>query len=158
MAHVSNPSHILSCTFQGIFQEGGIDLRAFQRVGVRGNLSRKLTRLMTQGISLHPVLSSGAMDNKHLQTQQLTCIRCQPLIGYLIDIKVLQNCIETNVGNLTFDVCGAKWTALNISDVAFLFLSAESDTREYSMANQRVQLMLSFFSIYRRHSRRQSAF
>ncbi|KAK3813685.1 MAG: hypothetical protein JOS17DRAFT_453596 [Linnemannia elongata] len=55
----------------GIFQEGGIDLRAFQRVGVRGNLSRKLTRLMTQ--------------------------------GYLIDIKVLQNCIETNVGNLTFD-------------------------------------------------------
>ncbi|KAG9070276.1 hypothetical protein KI688_009613 [Linnemannia hyalina] len=54
----------------GIFQ-GSIDLRAFQRVGVRGNLSRKLTRLMTQ--------------------------------GYLIDIKVLQDCIETNVGNLTFD-------------------------------------------------------
>ncbi|KAG0208762.1 hypothetical protein BGX28_000383 [Mortierella sp. GBA30] len=55
----------------GIFQEGGIDLRAFQRVGVRGNLSRKITRLMTQ--------------------------------GYLIDIKVLQDCIQTNVGNLTFD-------------------------------------------------------
>ncbi|KAF9902530.1 hypothetical protein BX616_001909, partial [Lobosporangium transversale] len=54
-----------------IFEEGGIDLRAFQRVGVRGNLSRKITRLMTE--------------------------------GYLIDIKVLQECIQTNVGNLTFD-------------------------------------------------------
>ncbi|KAG0367355.1 hypothetical protein BGZ54_003984 [Gamsiella multidivaricata] len=55
----------------GIFEEGGIDLSAFQRVGVRGNLSRKMTRLMTQ--------------------------------GYLIDIKVLEDCIYTNVGNLTFD-------------------------------------------------------
>ncbi|KAG0029368.1 hypothetical protein BGZ82_007987 [Podila clonocystis] len=54
-----------------IFLEGGIDLRAFQKVGVRGNLSRKITRLMTE--------------------------------GYLIDIKVLQDCIQTNVGNLTFD-------------------------------------------------------
>jgi TAG lipase/lysophosphatidylethanolamine acyltransferase len=54
-----------------IFEEGGIDLSAFQRVGVRGSLSRKFTRLMTE--------------------------------GYLIDIKVLQNCIQTNVGNLTFD-------------------------------------------------------
>ncbi|KAF9957419.1 hypothetical protein BGZ72_001844 [Mortierella alpina] len=55
----------------GIFHEGGIDLRAFQRVGLRGNLSRKITRLMTQ--------------------------------GYLIDIKVLQECIQKNVGDLTFD-------------------------------------------------------
>ncbi|KAF9428557.1 hypothetical protein BGZ94_001948 [Podila epigama] len=54
-----------------IFLEGGIDLRAFQKVGVRGNLARKFTRLMTE--------------------------------GYLIDIKVLQDCIQTNVGNLTFD-------------------------------------------------------
>ncbi|KAK3814183.1 MAG: acyl transferase/acyl hydrolase/lysophospholipase [Benniella sp.] len=54
-----------------IFEEGGIDLSAFQRVGARGSLSRKFTRLMTE--------------------------------GYLIDIKVLQNCIQTNVGNLTFD-------------------------------------------------------
>ncbi|KAG0050770.1 hypothetical protein BGZ83_004459 [Gryganskiella cystojenkinii] len=55
----------------GVFEEGGIDLRAFSRVGNRGNLSRKFTRLMTQ--------------------------------GYLIDIKVMQDCIQANVGNLTFD-------------------------------------------------------
>lgn len=54
-----------------IFEEGGINLSAFQRVGVRGNLSRKITRLMTQ--------------------------------GYLIDMRVIQDCIQTNVGNLTFD-------------------------------------------------------
>ncbi|KAG0226592.1 hypothetical protein BGX31_007248 [Mortierella sp. GBA43] len=54
-----------------IFEEGGIDLSAFQRVGVRGNLTRKITRLMTK--------------------------------GYLIDIKVLQDCIYSNVGDLTFD-------------------------------------------------------
>ncbi|KAG0243859.1 hypothetical protein BGW41_001048 [Actinomortierella wolfii] len=33
----------------GLFEEGGIDLRAFQKVGIRGNLSRKFTRLMTHG-------------------------------------------------------------------------------------------------------------
>ncbi|KAG0006516.1 hypothetical protein BGZ65_007133 [Modicella reniformis] len=54
-----------------VFEEGGIDLSAFQRVGLRGNLSRKITRLMTQ--------------------------------GYLIDIRVLRDCIQTNVGDLTFD-------------------------------------------------------
>ncbi|KAG0002899.1 hypothetical protein BGZ79_002099 [Entomortierella chlamydospora] len=54
-----------------VFEEGGIDLSAFQRVGERGNLSRKITRLMTE--------------------------------GYLLDINVLQKCIEDNVGNLTFD-------------------------------------------------------
>ncbi|KAF9114016.1 hypothetical protein BGX27_000282 [Mortierella sp. AM989] len=54
-----------------VFEEGGIDLSAFQRVGEKGNLSRKITRLMTQ--------------------------------GYLLDIKVLQDCIQKNVGNLTFD-------------------------------------------------------
>ncbi|KAF8976818.1 hypothetical protein BGZ46_007928 [Entomortierella lignicola] len=54
-----------------VFEEGGIDLSAFQRVGVRGNLTRKFTRLMTE--------------------------------GYLLDIKVLQDCIQKNVGNLTFD-------------------------------------------------------
>ncbi|KAI8605857.1 hypothetical protein EDD21DRAFT_362537 [Dissophora ornata] len=55
----------------GVFEEGGIDLRAFQRVGMRGNLSRKVTRLMTE--------------------------------GYLLDIKVLKDCIQTNVGDVTFD-------------------------------------------------------
>ncbi|KAF9974304.1 hypothetical protein BGZ73_002291 [Actinomortierella ambigua] len=54
-----------------LFEEGGIDLRAFQKVGVRGNMSRKITRLMTH--------------------------------GYLIDINILQRCIEENVGDLTFD-------------------------------------------------------
>ncbi|KAF9166430.1 hypothetical protein DFQ26_007916 [Actinomortierella ambigua] len=54
-----------------LFDEGGVDLRAFQKVGVRGNMSRKITRLMTQ--------------------------------GYLIDINILQKCIEENVGDLTFD-------------------------------------------------------
>ncbi|KAF9581176.1 hypothetical protein BGW38_001906, partial [Lunasporangiospora selenospora] len=54
-----------------IFQEGGIDLSAFRKVGTKGSLSRKIVRLMTQ--------------------------------GYLIDIRVLEECIRSNVGNVTFE-------------------------------------------------------
>ncbi|KAJ3279398.1 hypothetical protein HDU76_009521, partial [Blyttiomyces sp. JEL0837] len=54
-----------------IFEEGGIDLKAFSRKGTKGNIRRKITRFL-----------------KH---------------GYLMDVKVLEDCVRSNVGDITFE-------------------------------------------------------
>ncbi|CAG8672263.1 12670_t:CDS:10, partial [Dentiscutata erythropus] len=59
-----------------IFQPGGVDLEAFSKVGSKGNVHRKVSRLL-----------------KH---------------GYLLDIKVLEDCVLKNVGDLTFEEAYAK--------------------------------------------------
>ncbi|KAI9095925.1 acyl transferase/acyl hydrolase/lysophospholipase [Phlyctochytrium arcticum] len=54
-----------------IFEPNGIDLKAFAKKDIKGNITRKVTRLL-----------------KH---------------GYLMDVKVLENCVRSNVGDLTFE-------------------------------------------------------
>ncbi|RKP10381.1 acyl transferase/acyl hydrolase/lysophospholipase [Thamnocephalis sphaerospora] len=59
-----------------IFLPGGINLEAFRRVGSKGSLKRKLSRLI-----------------KH---------------GYLMDVRVLENCVRSNVGDITFEEAYAR--------------------------------------------------
>jgi len=51
---------------------------------------------------------TGILDVTRKRGQMLTILRfvglTKLLLGYLIDINVLQDCIETNVGDVTFDV------------------------------------------------------
>jgi TAG lipase/lysophosphatidylethanolamine acyltransferase len=54
-----------------LFSRGGINLQAFARVGLKGNMRRKIVRFL-----------------KH---------------GYLMDVKVLEDCVRANVGDLTFE-------------------------------------------------------
>uniref|UniRef100_A0A1D1Z9S9 Triacylglycerol lipase SDP1 n=1 Tax=Anthurium amnicola TaxID=1678845 RepID=A0A1D1Z9S9_9ARAE len=60
----------------GIFEEGGVDLGAFDKKGSKGNISRKISRFL-----------------KH---------------GYFMDVKVLEECVRSNVGDLTFEEAYAK--------------------------------------------------
>ncbi|KNC96423.1 hypothetical protein, variant [Spizellomyces punctatus DAOM BR117] len=59
-----------------IFQPGGINLKAFAKKGIKGNITRKITRLLKY--------------------------------GYLMDVKVLEDCVRSNVGDLTFEEAYAR--------------------------------------------------
>ena len=59
---------------------GGIDLAAFAVKGQKGSIRRKISRLLTKG---------------YWRINYL---------GYLLDVKVLEDLVKSNLGDITFEV------------------------------------------------------
>lgn len=64
-----------------LFVPGGIDLAAFSKQP-GGSIQRKMVRLFTQGTTKSVFY----------------------FVGYLLDVKVLEDCVQSNVQDITFEV------------------------------------------------------
>lgn len=77
-----------------IFQPGGIDLKAFAKKSAKGNIQRKISRFLKYGESCHLSLHYLSTEMAHLSSDWT---------GYFLDVKVLEDCVRSNVGDITFE-------------------------------------------------------
>ena len=83
---------------QSVFLTGGIDLKAFAKKSVKGNVQRKIARFLKHG-------NISFFSNFFMHSSEHSFYLVSPgFVGYFLDVKVLEDCVRGNVGDVTFEV------------------------------------------------------